>query len=165
MYFMFTLWLKNKNNMRKNLKEVNSSKWPILKTDNYPLWLKLLSLAYVVFAFIMTYILFTFEISPNATIDVYGIKSKMNFFSLLLFIFIFILNFIAAYSILFEKKNAIGLVKFSLIIGIILSLYSIISSAYYSNEPFQKNYQIIIFIVIYYKISQIEKNNTSANLG
>lgn len=133
-------------------------KTPIIRRELLPWWIKIFCWLFMIMSFCAIGAVVTNLFMPTVDLSLYGFSSNTAFSGIGIFIIVTILiKGFAAYSLWFEKDNAILVGKIDAIYGFLICLFSMFILPFFvESNHIQIRLEIILIILFYIKLNKIE---------
>jgi hypothetical protein len=130
----------------------------VIRRKLLPWWIKIFCWLFMILSLCAIGAVITNLFMPNVNVSLYGFSSDTAFSGIGMFIIItMLIKGFAAYSLWFEKDNAILIGKIDAIYGVVICLFSMFVLPFFAEgNHFQLRIEIILLILFYWKLNKIE---------
>lgn len=130
----------------------------IIRRKLLPWWIKIFCWIFMLMGGCSVGALIFNLFTPNIYLSIYGFTTYNTFSGIGMFIIaIIIFKGYAAYTLWFEKQNAIFIAKLDAIIGIAICLFSMIILPFiFRSIRFEFRFELILLIIFYIRLNKIE---------
>lgn len=131
----------------------------IIRRKLLPIWIKVFCWIFILAGLLTVPIIIMGALGMSASLSFYGFSTQSPFsFTGILLILVFLYKGFVAYSLWFEKDNAITLAKIDVAIGVILCILSMVLMPLIDSIGFKITFrlEIIVLLLFYHKINKIE---------
>ena len=131
---------------------------PVIRRKLLPWWIKAFCWIFMLLAVAAVGSLITNLFVPNVNLSLYGFSTDTAYSGTGLFIIaIMLLKGFAAYSLWFEKPNAINIAKIDAVVGIAICIASMFILPFTMGDGhFSLRLEILLLIPYYMKVNKIE---------
>lgn len=131
---------------------------PVIRRKLLPWWIKTFCWIFMILTVCAICAVIMNIFTPNVNISIYGFSSNTTFSGIGMFIIaIMLLKGFAAYSLWFEKPNAISIGKIDAICGVVICIASMFILPFSTNDDhFPLRLEILLLIPYYMKLNKIE---------
>lgn len=132
-------------------------KVPVIRRKLLPWWIKTFCWIFMVLAICAVASAIINLFTPNVNLSLYGFSSNTAFSGIGVFIIaIMIFKGFAAYSLWFEKSNAISIGKIDAICGVVICIVAMFVMPFVNNGHLMFRLEILLLIPYYMKLNKIE---------
>ncbi|QGK74703.1 hypothetical protein [Flavobacterium sp. SLB02] len=132
-------------------------KAPVIRRKLLPWWIKTFCWIFMIMGLCAIASLVINLFIPNVNLSLYGFSSNTAFSGIGAFIIaIMIFKGFAAYSLWFEKPNAISIGKIDAICGVVICIVSMLALPFVNNGHFMFRLEILLLVPYYMRLNKIE---------
>ncbi|MCC9064338.1 hypothetical protein [Flavobacterium piscisymbiosum] len=132
-------------------------KAPVIRRKLLPWWIKIFCWFFMILTVCAVGALIMNIFIPTVNIAIYGFSSNTAFSGTGMFIIaIMLLKGFAAYSLWFEKPNAISIGKIDAICGVVICIAAMFALPFMNSNNFMFRLEILLLIPYYMRLNKIE---------